>query len=274
MPDILTFPFLLTFIGIPAAIFAGIYYKTRADFKRMDRLMVSMKMGLDYIRQLRQHDQRSSYPKLYKKVNQERKELEGLIGKYSNKLDAQRYQEALKLIHTASALKPQGNFLTEVAGGVLDLVDDFFPEVEKVTSMLRPKENMNDAFIYDAQTDDSTMQNVRHIQQQAPEILEVYSKIEKNRQQIVLKLEESTLSNKAELLAIHQGNMRNYEEVLQGYLKIKEDPTQYYKSEQRLQQARLSLDRVDHSLSDTLRQINENDMMNFEISLRLLQKEG
>lgn len=266
---------VLAVLGIAAAGAGLFYYKTQRDYKRIDRLVFSMKMGLDYIRSLREKDQQAKFPKLYKKINQERKELEELIDRHSSKMDKERYQEALQVIHVAAALQPQGNFLTEVAGGVLDFVDDLFPEAEKVTSKLRPGNRPAADAVYDVEDDikDPTLKKTRYIQQLAPEILEVYTKIERNRNLIAEKLEAANLSNKAELLAIHEGNMRNYEDVLSGYLKIRQEPTQYYKADERLNQARLTLLRVNEILTETLKQINENDMMNFEISLRLLQKE-
>ncbi len=253
-----------------------LHYQTKSDLKRLDRLVVSMKIELDYIRNLHQKDQNANYPKLYKKINQERKELETLLNKYRHKLEMDHYEEALKILHIVSALKPKGHFLTDVADGVLDMVNDFFPEAEKVTAMFRPKQTDNSDLFYDIDdlSGDEVLAKQRQIQQIAPEILEIYSKIQKNKEQISEKLEATTLGNKAELLAIHEGNMRNFEDVLAGYLKIKEDPNQYYNAKERLSKAEQTLHKVSESLTETLRQINENDMMNFEISLRLLQKEG
>lgn len=263
-------------IGSAVLITGLLNYRIQLGLKRVDRLMFSMKNGLNYLRDLHQKDSKGSYPKLYKKLRQEGKELELLLDKYGHKLESSHYQEAQRLIHVASVLEPKSNFLTEMAGGVLDVVDDFFPEVGKVTSLFKRQTGGQMDIIYDFDSDhqDPNLAKVHYVQQVAPEILEIYTKIEKSNEQIVQKLETNNPSNKAELLAIHQANMRNFEDVLKGYLSIKEDPSYYYKAQERLTQARETLVRVDQILTETLRQLNENDMMNFEISLRLLQKES
>lgn len=263
-------------VGGVATVVGIKQHRMQTDFKRMDRLMTSIRLGLDYARNLYQNQQMSSYPKLYKKISQERKQLEVLVDKYSNTMENDRYQEAVKVIHTASALPSSGNFLTEMTDGVLNFVTDVFPEAKKVTSLFQSKQANKTPFVFDgefSETDNATLAKVNKIQQIAPEIVEVYTKIEKNSQQIVEKLEASNPSNKAELLAIHQGNRRNFEDVLDGYLKIKADPSQYYKADERLNQARQTLHTFDNILTETLRQLNENDMMNFEISLRILQQQ-
>ncbi|MGT2756189.1 hypothetical protein [Streptococcus ovuberis] len=272
--------FLITvlILGLPVAGGIGAWrYKTQKDLMRIERLTVSLQMGLDYVRNLKQSDQQGQYPQLYRKINQDAKELDRLVERHSNRLDTQQYQDAISLIHVSSALKPKGNFLNDVTDGVLNLVEDIFPEAEKVTARLRPKETVdNPDIIYQAADDKSheTFLKMRHIQQVAPEILETYTSLSKSHEQIVEKLEKAQLANKKELLAIHLSNMRNFNDVLDGYLRIKEDPSQYFKAEDRLKQAKFSLESGQEILKQTLRQINENDMMNFEISLRLLQNDN
>lgn len=271
------FLLIIAGIGIPlATIIGGIHYKTQADLKRINRLAINVKLGLDYVRNLKQTNQEGQYPKLYKKINQDAKELNELIDRHGDKMAPQQYQEAISMIHIASALQPKGNFLTDVTDGVLNLVEDIFPDAERVTSLLRPKDTYDDpSAIYhaaDPKTSE-TFSRMRYIQQIAPEVLETYTSLAKSNEQIVAKLEASELSNKNELLAIHQSNMRNFNDVLDGYIKIKEDPSQYFKAQERLDRAKLSLENGQRILTQTLRQINENDMMNFEISLRLLQND-
>lgn len=65
--------------------------------------------------------------------------------------------------------------------------------------------------------------------------------------------------------------MNRFEDVLTGYLKIKQSPKDYYKADERLETARLALVQFDEDLDETLRQLNESDMKDFDISLRLMK---
>ncbi|MGT2784333.1 hypothetical protein [Streptococcus merionis] len=274
--------YILMWLAVPtatvaAAIIGGLRYKTKTELKKIELLSVNLKLGLDYVRNLKQNNEEGQYPKLYKRINHDSKELSELIERHGDKMAPQRYQEVISMIHIASALQPKGNFLTDVTDGVLNLVEDIFPDAERVMSFLRPKDTTsNPDYIYQAADDKAseTLTRVRYIQQIAPEVLEIYTSLAKSNEQIVAKLEQSELSNKNELLAIHQSNMRNFNDVLDGYIKIKEDPSQYFKAQERLDRAKLSLENGQKILTQTLRQINENDMMNFEISLRMLQNEN
>ncbi len=269
--------YTLIWLALPiAGIIAGVRYKTKSELKKIELLSVNLRLGLDYVRNLKQNNEEGQYPKLYKKISQDSRELNELITRHGDKIPPQRYQEAISMIHIASALQSKGNFLTDVTDGVLSLVEDIFPDAERVTSLLRPKENsVNPDYIYQAADEKASemVAKVRYIQQIAPEVLEIYTSLAKSNEQIVAKLKESELPNKNELLAIHQSNMRNFNDVLDGYIKIKEDPGQYFKAQERLDRAKQSLENGQKILNQTLRQINENDMMNFEISLRMLQKD-
>ncbi|MGT2911171.1 hypothetical protein ACVR1I_05595 [Streptococcus cameli] len=277
MPDF--FALLLGFavLSIPVSgILFLVKHTQQKKLKRIQLLSVNLQLGLDYVRNLKQSNQEGDYPKLYRSLNQDAQELDSLIERYGNKLAPKQYQEAMQMIHIVSALQPKSNFLSDVTDGVLNLVEEIFPEAGRVTTKLRPKENaVQTEHIYDAADSkkSQTLAKMRYIQEVAPEVLELYSSLSKSNQQIVEKLEASTLSNKGELLAIHQGNMRNLNDVLDGYIKIKIEPHHYFQAQERLEKAKASLENGHQVLQETLRQINENDMMNFEISLRLLQNE-
>ncbi|MGT2755656.1 hypothetical protein [Streptococcus ovuberis] len=102
---------------------------------------------------------------------------------------------------------------------------------------------------------------------------EVWSSIESIRhddQAIRQKLASPTIPNKQELLAIHEANMNRYVEVLEAYLKMKASPKDYYQVEERLAKSKQAFQTFDLQLDETLRQINEGDMMGFEVSLRMI----
>ncbi len=54
----------------------------------------------------------------------------------------------------------------------------------------------------------------------APEILETYCNIQRDNLVILEKLEKAT-DKREELTAIHEANMNRFNDILQGYLKIK-----------------------------------------------------
>lgn len=105
------------------------------------------------------------------------------------------------------------------------------------------------------------------------EIRETYLNIQRDHQEIVRKIEESTGGNQQELMAVHQAQMKNFQEILNGYLKIYHDPKDYYQAKQRLQKAQAAMEQFDLLLDETLKQLNETDMRDFEISLRILSPE-
>lgn len=103
----------------------------------------------------------------------------------------------------------------------------------------------------------------------APELKTTYDNIRRDHETILEKIQKA--DNKEELLALHQASMNRFEDVLTGYLKIKQSPKDYYKADERLETARLALVQFDEDLDETLRQLNESDMKDFDISLRLMK---
>ncbi|AND80004.1 hypothetical protein [Streptococcus pantholopis] len=103
---------------------------------------------------------------------------------------------------------------------------------------------------------------------QAPELIKVYDSIQTDHQAILKKIEEA--DNKAELTALHQANMQRFQDILDGYLKIKSTPKNYYNAEERLEKAKAALEQFDLDLDETLRQLNESDLKDFDVSLRMM----
>lgn len=118
---------------------------------------------------------------------------------------------------------------------------------------------------------DETWDQQKRISEMAPEILETYCNIQRDNQVILEKLENAP-DKREELTAIHEANMSRFRDILQGYLKIKESPKDYFNAEERLAQAKLALETFDRDLDDTIKQFNEADMQDFEISLRMMKK--
>jgi 5-bromo-4-chloroindolyl phosphate hydrolysis protein len=70
--------------------------------------------------------------------------------------------------------------------------------------------------------------------------------------------------------ALHEAEMSRFQDILDGYLQIKENPKNYYNAEERLEQAKLALEQFDKNLDETLRQLNESELSDFDISLRMM----
>lgn len=104
----------------------------------------------------------------------------------------------------------------------------------------------------------------------APELLTSYRNIRADDQVIREKIKLS--ENRAELAALHDANMNRFDDILSGYLKIKAAPKDYHKADERLAQAKAALEQFDLQLDDTLRELNEDDLSDFEVSLRLMSK--
>ncbi|MFC6995164.1 hypothetical protein [Streptococcus loxodontisalivarius] len=108
----------------------------------------------------------------------------------------------------------------------------------------------------------------KEIYKLAPEILETYRNIQADHRLVLEKLEKA--DNKAELEAIHDINMKRFDDILQGYLQIKRSPKDFYNADERLAQAKSALEKFDLDLDETLRKLNENQLSDFEISLRMM----
>lgn len=115
---------------------------------------------------------------------------------------------------------------------------------------------------------DKLSQREREILKLAPELSTVYQNIRKDHLRILEKIE--TASNKAELLALHETSMDRFQDILDGYLKIKASPKDFYKAEERLDEAKKAMESFDLTLDETLRQLNEDHMADFDVSLRLM----
>ena len=102
----------------------------------------------------------------------------------------------------------------------------------------------------------------------APEIIQSYRNIQCDHRLILQKIKEA--ENRSELEALHHINMKRFKDILDGYLKIKGSPKDYYHADERLKQAKEALEQFDLDLDETLRRLNESQLQDFEISLRMM----
>lgn len=103
----------------------------------------------------------------------------------------------------------------------------------------------------------------------APELRHYYDNIQADHHSILEKIKGA--DNHEELLALHEANMRRFQDILQGYLKIKETPKNYYNADERLQQALEAIQQFDLDLDETLRKLNESELKDFDVSLRMMK---
>ncbi|WP_443255852.1 hypothetical protein [Streptococcus sp. S784/96/1] len=116
----------------------------------------------------------------------------------------------------------------------------------------------------------STSEQEVDILTRAPEIVTTYQNIQRDHMEILEKLKNA--ENASELKALHDINMQRFKDILDGYLKIKETPKNYYNADERLAQAKTALEKFDKNLDETLRQLNESQLSDFEISLRMMEE--
>lgn len=107
------------------------------------------------------------------------------------------------------------------------------------------------------------------ILKRAPELTALYHNIQRDHRAILAKIKKA--DNKEELTALHETNMKRFEDIVTGYLKIKEAPKNYYKAEKRLAEAKQALEQFDLELDETLRQLNESGLKDFDVSLRMMR---
>ena len=111
------------------------------------------------------------------------------------------------------------------------------------------------------------------LEELAPELAATVRNIQIDHEAILQKISQSESNNKEELTAIHQSQMEHYEDILEGYLKIKASPKDFYNAEERLAKAKAAIEQFNLDLDEALRQLNEADLRDFDISLRILDKE-
>ena len=160
--------------------------------------------------------------------------------------------------------------------GIKDEVTDLKPKMDlKIYKRIFKKaENVeNDILLQLDKLDVSpatpqTSSEEKELLQYAPELAKLYNNIQQDHLTILEKIEQA--DNKEELTALHEADMERFRDILEGYLKIKQSPKNYYNAEERLAQAKTAMEKFDLALDETLRKLNESDLKDFDISLRMM----
>jgi len=192
------------------------------------------------------------------------KELEG----YQEDGDQESYQNlALEILPQLTYIKNAANDLRgEIPASVYQRIQTKIRTVtDEIDEQLRKIEREKKR--KEAQPKKTSLEEL------APELVATVRNIQIDHEAILQKISQSESNNKEELTAIHQSQMEHYEDILEGYLKIKASPKDFYNAEERLAKAKAAIEQFDLDLDETLRQLNEADLRDFDISLRILDKE-
>lgn len=192
------------------------------------------------------------------------KELEG----YQEDGDQESYQNlALEILPQLTYIKNAANDLRgeiptsvyqRIQTKIRTVTDEIDEQLQKIEREKKRKE---------AQPKKTSLEEL------APELVATVRNIQIDHEAILQKISQSESNNKEELTAIHQSQMEHYEDILEGYLKIKASPKDFYNAEERLAKAKAAIEQFDLDLDEALRQLNEADLRDFDISLRILDKE-
>ena len=192
------------------------------------------------------------------------KELEG----YQEDGDQESYQNlALEILPQLTYIKNAANDLRgeiptsvyqRIQTKIRTVTDEIDEQLKKIEREKKRKE---------AQPKKTSLEEL------APELVATVRNIQIDHEAILQKISHSESNNKEELTAIHQSQMEHYEDILEGYLKIKASPKDFYNAEERLAKAKAAIEQFDLDLDEALRQLNEADLRDFDISLRILDKE-
>ena len=191
------------------------------------------------------------------------KELEG----YQEDGDQESYQNlALEILPQLTYIKNAANDLRgeiptsvyqRIQTKIRTVTDEIDEQLRKIEREKKRKE---------AQPKKTSLEEL------APELVATVRNIQIDHEAILQKISQSESNNKEELTAIHQSQMEHYEDILEGYLKIKASPKDFYNAEERLAKAKAAIEQFDLDLDEALRQLNEADLRDFDISLRILDK--
>ena len=192
------------------------------------------------------------------------KELEG----YQEEGDQESYQNlALEILPQLTYIKNAANDLRgEIPASVYQRIQTKIRTVtDEIDEQLRKIERERKR--KEAQPKKTSLEEL------APELVATVRNIQIDHEDILQKISQSESNNKEELTAIHQSQMEHYEDILEGYHKIKASPKDFYNAEERLAKAKAAIEQFDLDLDEALRQLNEADLRDFDISLRILDKE-
>ena len=198
------------------------------------------------------------------RIRQADKDIQQLEETLSEKGPAVYKSRASQVLLELSEIHQEANQFKSYIG------DSVYGRIDKKVRSVRATINVQlERLERDSQIDIENMEP----EEVAPELAQTLASIARDHQEIINKIEASDFGDKEELATIHNLKMEKFQTVLEGYLKIKANPKNYNRSEERLEQARVAIEQFDLELDQVLRELNETDMRDFDISLRILGKD-
>lgn len=198
------------------------------------------------------------------RIRQADKDIQQLEETLSEKGPAAYKSLASQVLFELSEIHQEANQFKSYIG------DSVYSRIDKKVRSVRATINVQlERLKRDSQIDIEDMEP----EELAPELAQTLANIARDHQEIINKIEASDFGDKEELAAIHNLKMEKFQTVLEGYLKIKANPKNYNRSEERLEQAKAAIEQFDLELDQVLRELNETDMRDFDISLRILGKD-
>ncbi|MGT2722451.1 hypothetical protein [Streptococcus porcinus] len=190
-----------------------------------------------------------------------------LLNRYLLENDIQNFQQvAQQLLPKIQFIKEESYHLKDnIPKSVYQRINQKADEV-KVDTLLQLEQVQIDQKL------SSSILTEKVISEKAPELKDIYQNVQKDNQTILEKIAKA--DNKAELEALQESSMQHFYDILNGYLKIKASPKDYFKAEERLASAHQALKQFDLDLDETLRKLNESELKDFDISLRMMQKQN
>ncbi|WP_105209916.1 hypothetical protein [Streptococcus suis] len=203
---------------------------------------------------------------LKESISQSEKELKLLNNYLSSKEYSQYALLAQELLPQLKMIKEETSELkyhldTDISSAI---IQQTIQEEEKISKQLKLLNLIAPSSFVSEET--------KKILRIAPEIANTYQNVQNDHIEILEQLKN--LENTEELRVIHEINMKHYKDILDGYLKIKENPKNFYSADERLAQSKLALEKFDTDLDETLRKLNERQLNDFEISLRMMGQEA
>lgn len=212
-----------------------------------------------------------------KNLQKEREYFEGLLERsakdYKKFLFFQEEGDEESMVQIGEPLLGQLDAIAQSLKGIEELLG--FDAYQLAYRLVKSKAQIVDILeSFRRETEQATGKTFANmVQTTAPEIYDLYESIHEKNVEIDSLIQQMANNQVEELTAEHGVVVDRFSDILSGYLKIKQNPEHYHEAEKRLIKARQALELLEKQLTFSLRQLNEENLAEFEISLQMIQQE-